>query len=194
VELLDESLELSPAADVTETTIMPDRQRMSVPLQSEARGVSPSADDNDDDDPPPKRKRVEESAAIDLTPAVDVTFQLLIFFMVTASFSMQKAFDVPPAKKTDGVSTSVVVEQDQSSTAIKVQVDAENIFFIEETKKATSYRELLELLKAEKNASADLTDVELELHPDSTHEARIMVIDAATQAGFTRVKNKIAEW
>ena len=65
--------------------------------------------------------------------------------------------------------------------------------FVDETKKATSYREILELLKAEKNQSADTTDVELELHPDSTHEARVMVIDAAAQAGFTRVKNKIVE-
>jgi len=36
--------------------------------------------------------------------------------------------------------------------------------------------------------------VELELHPDSTHEARVIVIDAATQAGFTRVRNRIVEW
>ncbi len=191
VELMDEGFELSPTADVTETSVMPVAARQPKVAKPVA---APVVVEDDDDDPPPKRKRAAESAAIDLTPAVDVTFQLLIFFMVTASFSMQKAFDVPPAKKTDGVSTSVVVEQDQSSTALKVQVDAENNFFIEETKKATGYRELLELLKAEKNASADLTDVELELHPDSTHEARVMVIDAATQAGFTRVRNKIAEW
>jgi serine/threonine protein kinase len=191
VELMDEGFELSPTADVNETSVMP----VTAAQPKVARPVAaPVVVEDDDDDPPPKRKRAEESAAIDLTPAVDVTFQLLIFFMVTASFSMQKAFDVPPAKKTDGVSTSVVVEQDQSSTALKVQVDAENNFFIEETKKATGYRELLDLLKAEKNTSADLTDVELELHPDSTHEARVMVIDAATQAGFTRVRNKIAEW
>ena len=191
VELMDEGFELSPTANVTETSVMPVAARQPKVAKPVA---APVVVEDDDDDPPPKRKRAAESAAIDLTPAVDVTFQLLIFFMVTASFSMQKAFDVPPAKKTDGVSTSVVVEQDQSSTALKVQVDAENNFFIEETKKATGYRELLELLKAEKNASADLTDVELELHPDSTHEARVMVIDAATQAGFTRVRNKIAEW
>lgn len=190
VELMDEGFELSPTADVTETSVMP----VTASQPKVAKPAPAPVVAEDDDDPPPRRKRNEDNASIDLTPAVDVTFQLLIFFMVTASFSMQKAFDVPPAKKTDGVSTSVVVEQDQASTALKVQVDAENNFFIEETKKATGYRELLDLLKAEKNTSADLTDVELELHPDSTHEARVMVIDAATQAGFTRVRNKIAEW
>jgi len=149
--------------------------------------------ESDDDDPPPRRARPEDSAAIDLTPAVDVTFQLLIFFMVTASFSMQKAFDVPPAKNTDGVSTAVVVPQESETSAVKVQVDADNTMFVEETKKATTFRELLELLKQEKGSSSDVTDVDLELHPDSTHEARV-IINAATQAGFTRVRNRIIEW
>ncbi|HBC63594.1 MAG TPA: hypothetical protein DC058_20575 [Planctomycetaceae bacterium] len=152
------------------------------------------APETDDDDPPPRRPRQEDSAAIDLTPAVDVTFQLLIFFMVTASFSMQKAFDVPPAKNTDGVSAAVVVPQESETSAVKVQVDADNAMYVEETKKATTFRELLELLKQEKGSSSDVTDVELELHPDSTHEARVIVIDAATQAGFTRVRNRIVEW
>ena len=115
--------------------------------------------------------------------------------MVTASFSMQKAFDVPPAKQTEGVSVAVVV-QDESQSAVKVQVDADNTMIVEEqdSKRASNYRELLELLKAEKNASPDVTDIQLELHPDSNHEARVIVIDAATQAGFTRVRNKVIEW
>jgi biopolymer transport protein ExbD len=160
-----------------------------------ANTPAPAPAEDDDDDPPPRRARAEESAAIDLTPAVDVTFQLLIFFMVTASFSMQKAFDVPPAKQTEGVSVAVVV-QDESQTAVKVQVDADNTMIVEEqdSKRASNYRELLELLKAEKNASPDVTDIQLELHPDSTHETRVIVIDAATQAGFTRVRNKVIEW
>jgi biopolymer transport protein ExbD len=164
------------------------------PFQLQTAPAAAPAED-DDDDPPPRRARTEESAAIDLTPAVDVTFQLLIFFMVTASFSMQKAFDVPPAKQTEGVSVAVVV-QDESQSAVKVQVDADNTMIVEEqdSKRASNYRELLELLKAEKNASADVTDIQLELHPDSTHEARVIVIDAATQAGFTRVRNKVIEW
>jgi len=168
------------------------------PVRAKAERTKPAAPvpiaADDDDDPPPRRPRVEDSAAIDLTPAVDVTFQLLIFFMVTASFSMQKAFDVPPAKNTDGVSAAVVVPQESETSAVKVQVDADNAMYVEETKKAITFRELLELLKQEKGSSSDVTDVELELHPDSTHEARVIVIDAATQAGFTRVRNRIVEW
>lgn len=144
-----------------------------------------------DDLPPiPRKKRVSQEAEIDLTPAVDVTFQLLIFFMITASFSLQKAFDVPPAKNAEGISNNVRVETENSG--VHVEVDRENVVFVGD-KKAQSYKEVLDLLSAEKSANSSVNDLDLVLDPDSTHEMRIMVIDAATQAGFLRVKNKIQE-
>lgn len=185
VEVVDDN------ADASTSVAQPDPGRSA----RTAFQLNETSLEDDDAEPSPRRVRNQENAAIDLTPAVDVTFQLLIFFMVTASFSMQKAFDVPPAKQTEGVSVAVVV-QDESQTAVKVQVDADNTMIVEEqdSKRASNYRELLELLKAEKNASSDVTDIQLELHPDSTHETRVIVIDAATQAGFTRVRNKVIEW
>ncbi len=176
----------SATPSVGPTMVMPTRQPEAIRRQPELQVA-------EEEDTPRRERSPAENASIDLTPAVDVTFQLLIFFMVTASFSMQKAFDVPPAKQTDGISVSVVVP-DESQTAVKVQVDADNTMLVEESQTADTYREILELLMAEKSRSPDVNDVELELHPDSTHEARVIVIDAAAQAGFTRVKNKVAEW
>ena len=144
-----------------------------------------------DDLPPlPKKKRVSQEANIDLTPAVDVTFQLLIFFMITASFSLQKAFDVPPAKNSEGVSLNVVVPMDE--VGVRIEVDRDDTVFVGE-KKAQTYKEILELLTAEKSLNSSVNDVDLILDPDSTHEMRLTVIDAAMQAGFLRVKNKIQE-
>ena len=37
----------------------------------------------------------KSDSEMDMTPMVDVTFLLLIFFMVTAAFAMQKSFQVP---------------------------------------------------------------------------------------------------
>ena len=151
---------------------------------------TPTITSFDDLPPIPKKKRVSQEVEIDLTPAVDVTFQLLIFFMITASFSLQKAFDVPPAKNSDGVSMNVQVEMPESG--VHVEVDRENVVFVGE-KKGQTYKEVLELLTAEKSANSGVNDLDLILDPESTHEMRIMVIDAATQAGFLRVKNKIQE-
>ena len=71
-----------------------------------------------------------------------------------------------------------------------MQVDNENIMYVE-GKKATSYDEIFELLQQEKGSSNGITDLDLVLDPDSIHEMRVIVIDAATKAGFQRIKNKI---
>ncbi|MCA9011872.1 MAG: protein kinase [Planctomycetaceae bacterium] len=140
--------------------------------------------------PVPKKKRASQGADIDLTPAVDVTFQLLIFFMITASFSLQKAFDVPPAKTAEGISMNVQVEMPDAG--VRVEVDRDNVVYVGD-RKAQTFKEILDLLTAEKSANSSVNDLDLILDPDSTHEMRVTVIDAATQAGFLRVKNKIQE-
>lgn len=156
------------------------------PQTSRKKAVNAS----DDLPPIPRKKRANQDAFIDLTPAVDVTFQLLIFFMITASFSLQKAFDVPPAKTSEGIVANVVVPMEESG--IRVEVDRDNVVFVGD-KKAQTYKEILELLTAEKTTNSGVNDLDLVLDPDSTHEMRVTVIDAATQAGFLRVKNKIQD-
>ncbi|MEJ7595138.1 MAG: protein kinase [Planctomycetaceae bacterium] len=191
----DEELQLGPDVAVGVTTVMPGRlvddeefnqSDTQTLLASGTQALNPI----DDLPPIPKKKRVSQEANIDLTPAVDVTFQLLIFFMITASFSLQKAFDVPPAKNSEGVSVNVVVPMDE--TGVRVEVDREDTVFVGD-KKAQTYKEILELLTAEKSLNSSVNDVDLILDPDSTHEMRLTVIDASMQAGFLRVKNKIQE-
>ena len=195
-----EELLLGPDVAPSATMVMPDRQEededavldVAEPYETQSLPASRTQFVNalDELPPIPKKKRVSQEAEIDLTPAVDVTFQLLIFFMITASFSLQKAFDVPPAKNSDGISMNVQVEMPDSG--VHVEVDRDNVVFVGD-KKAQTYKEILELLNAEKSANSSVNDLDLILDPDSTHEMRIMVIDAATQAGFLRVKNKIQE-
>lgn len=143
----------------------------------------------EDDDPGfVARKVAIESDEMDLTPMVDVTFLLLIFFMITASFTMQKCFNVPPATTKEGV-TSITIEPPETG-AVRVEVDHDNVVFVE-GRRATNYDEVLALLKAEKNTSTGITDVNLIIDPEAIFEMRIIVIDAATQAGFQKITNKI---
>lgn len=192
----DVGIELPENAPVVQTSVMPSRWAEENFIDESSRlkrVVVPVEPSPEDDDVPYKSKRTaSEMGAIDLTPAVDVTFQLLIFFMVTASFSMQKAFDTEPAENVEGVSVTVPREQEETS-GIKVQVGPDNVMYVEE-KKATTYQEIYDLLTKEKNSASGVTDLELELDPESFHEMRIIVIDAAIQAGFTRVRNKIVEF
>ncbi|MBQ16126.1 MAG: hypothetical protein CMJ65_03270 [Planctomycetaceae bacterium] len=43
------------------------------------------------------RTRVEHDAELDITPMIDVTFLLLIFFMVTSTMQAEQELDVPTA-------------------------------------------------------------------------------------------------
>lgn len=152
------------------------------------QAARPSSTEDDDDEGFMAGRSSPQSDEMDLTPMVDVTFLLLIFFMITASFTMQKCFDVPPAKTKDGAAAATI--EPPETGAVKVEVDKDNIMYVE-GRKAATYEEVLALLKTEKSNAAGITDLELVVDPDSFHEMRVIVIDAATQAGFQRVTNKI---
>lgn len=52
---------------------------------------------------PFRRRRHSASADIDLTSAIDVVFQLIIFFMVTSTMAQRSAVEVPAAAHGTGV-------------------------------------------------------------------------------------------
>merc|ERR1739841_85935 len=81
----------------------------------------PSWEESDDDDVGIDRRR-PEFEEMDLTPMVDVTFLLLIFFMITAAFSLQKSIEMP-RQQTDAPSTQVTDEEDDELETIEVEVD-----------------------------------------------------------------------
>jgi len=67
--------------------------------------------EDDDDDEEGFGSRADDEEELDLTPMVDVTFLLLIFFMITASFSIQKTLSVPPPDpEKEGASTSTTLK------------------------------------------------------------------------------------
>jgi len=45
------------------------------------------------------KSKAQEEADMDMTPMIDVSFQLIIFFMITAAFVVQKTLDMPAAHR-----------------------------------------------------------------------------------------------
>lgn len=68
-----------------------------------------------------KRKRSLEEAEMDITPMIDCTFLLLIFFLVTSRMSPDRVVELPKAKH-----GTVVVEQ--SSIILTVAQEGETVF------------------------------------------------------------------
>jgi biopolymer transport protein ExbD len=60
------------------------------------------------------RRPTKDSAEMDITPMIDITFLLLIFFLVCSTMAQQTAVELPPARHGSGV-------DEQSSVIITVE-------------------------------------------------------------------------
>ncbi len=146
-----------------------------------------SADDDDDDDLQLGREK-QELEDMDLTPMVDVTFLLLIFFMITASFTLQKSLNVPPPDPDEGMSESPVTE-DMQSESIEVRIDQTNTILVEGVA-VDGFQDLVSLLE-QKMGETGKTALLLEAEPESTHGKSIMVFDAAQEAKIQKIRQKL---
>jgi len=137
---------------------------------------------------------------MDMTPMVDVTFLLLIFFMITASFSSEKVFEKPPPLL-DSSSKPPDKPPDQSDT-VRVQIDEFNaytvIFSTGDEREASSKQDLLLALgEARAEASSGKEDEVLKLlvdaHEECIHASIVAALDAGREAGFGSLSVTVVE-
>jgi biopolymer transport protein ExbD len=120
---------------------------------------------------------------MDLTPMVDVTFLLLIFFMITASFSIQKSLEVPaPDPEEKGASTAITNLEEFEEESIMVEIDARNLVMVDE-QVVSDLKLLPKVLK-----SARKPEILITAHEDSLHEVVVRVIDAANEIGLQKIR------
>lgn len=142
-----------------------------------------------------RSKKKREDAEMDMTPMVDVTFLLLIFFMVTAAFTMQKSFEVP-TPKSDEASTNVVVREEEDNNKVVVRVDEFNTFHVlapdwDDERECPSKQDLLVALREARSTGAK--DLLVKAHTESTHEKVIVAMDAGTSADMENVSLQTME-
>ena len=143
--------------------------------------------DDDSDKPLAIRRRRMAEEEMDLTPMVDVTFQLLIFFMVSASFSLQKSIEVPlPDPDQQGASQQVQILEDLLGTSIILKVDAENTIWIDDEPLGDPLR-LADTLR-DKMRREQKTELLVTADTQSQHRTVIAVIDAANEAGMQKIR------
>ncbi|MCA9058541.1 MAG: hypothetical protein KDA85_08580, partial [Planctomycetaceae bacterium] len=75
-------------------------------------------------------------------------------------------------------------------TPVNVIIDRDSRIYVE-GRTADGFRELVELMEDERSKANNSSDLLLKIDPDAFHEMRVLALDAATQAGFSRVSNKI---
>lgn len=132
------------------------------------------------------KKRPVDQEEMDLTPMVDMTFLLLIFFMITASFSVQKSMQVPPpTSDKKGAAQEIQSIDDIADSSITVRIDDRNVIYIEDEPLPGSQRlsdALLQKFNAQRN------ELLLSADEGALHDTVIAVIDAANEIGVQKIR------
>jgi biopolymer transport protein ExbD len=123
------------------------------------------------------RRRPQRDNSINLTPLIDVVFLLLIFFMVTTTFTRETRMliSLPEAEAESIVSEQKTVELVVSKDG-SYAVDGQSLI----------NRDIKTIMAALKDASAGDNQMPLVITADalSTHQAVITAMDAAGRLGF----------
>jgi biopolymer transport protein ExbD len=152
--------------------------------------VSPWDDEDDEEEDEYSFRSAEsEFDEMDLTPMVDVTFLLLIFFMITASFTIQKTLQFPPPEpKEEGATQTVTNIEDLKEDSVMVEIDEKDGVLVED--KAVSDRAGLAdaIQKAMVAGSDPKTEILITRHYFATHEITVAVVDAAKEVGIQKIR------
>lgn len=129
---------------------------------------------------------------LDMTPMIDMTFLLLIFFMVTATFALQMSMPVPPPKpKEEGVAQTTVVDDDRDDDEITVRIDSQSEFWVMDHRVATRQELISQLRDARDGVGGPpCRKLMIEAHGEARHESVVIVLDAGTEVGMSQISLK----
>jgi biopolymer transport protein ExbD len=126
------------------------------------------------------KRAIREELAINMTPLIDVVFLLLIFFMVTTTFSRETRLlvNLPEAN-------AEAAESDPGQ--IEILVAREGSFSINGRRLANARIEtLVQGLELESGGDHSLP-ILLIADAEATHQSVVTAMDGIGQAGFTRL-------
>lgn len=128
-----------------------------------------------------------KSDELDLIPMVDCVFLLLVFYMITASYALQKMIDMAaPAADKKGAVQSVQTTDDTGQSSIIVQIDAQNRVLIDDTP-VPNPADIADLLRTKMNGDQKNVLV-IQADPRAFHETVVAVTDAAKDLPFQHVR------
>ena len=136
---------------------------------------------------------------VDMTPMVDITFLLLIFFMVTAAFSLQKSIKVPAPKQQDESARMQSLQDiETNEDYVIVEIRRDNSIFVNDVEVGQSEHELLVRLRKEREDSSDgdsrwPTSLLVLADRECRHETVVMALDAGNAVGMERVRLATAD-
>jgi biopolymer transport protein ExbD len=143
--------------------------------------------DFDEDEGLALRSPETDFEQMDLTPMVDVTFLLLIFFMITASFTLQKTIQVPPPDPDQEGATLTIQEiKEIFDKSIKISIDERNNITIDD-EPLSDPANLVEAIRTRMREERK-TELVLKVNYRTVHETVVTVVDAAHEVGMEKIR------
>lgn len=139
-------------------------------------------DDDDDEEDSWGGGRAGDDEEMDLTPMVDVTFLLLVFFMITASFSIQKTLEVPPPNPDESGASQSQTIKDMEENSILVHIDSRDVISVDDEPLSDPTR-LADIMRSKR-----MTEVLITAHENSLHDTLTKVIDASNEIGMQKIR------
>lgn len=131
------------------------------------------------------------AAEMDMTPMVDVTFLLLIFFMVTAAYSLQKSLEMPsPDRQEEAAETRTLEELETDSDYVIVRVSRDNTVWVND-EEAPSPQEVIARIREARSAvpgGRGPRNLLVLADPEARHETVVMVLDAGNAVGMENIR------
>lgn len=138
-----------------------------------------------------REQKPKAESESDMTPMVDVTFLLLIFFMVTAAFAMQRSLVIPkPAPPGPVISAS----EGEPQADIVVEVDEFNTFHVTADnfeQEASSEHDLVRALRGLRERAAGekpLNRMLVKANPEALHEKVVTALDSGAYVGIPEIE------
>jgi biopolymer transport protein ExbD len=127
-----------------------------------------------------------KSDEFDLIPLVDCVFLLLVFYMITASYALQKMIDMAaPAADKKGTMQAVQAD-DTAQSSLVVQIDAQNRVLIDDSP-VPNPADIPDILRLKMNGDQKNVLI-IEADPRAFHETVVAVTDAAKDLPFQHVR------
>lgn len=122
-------------------------------------------------------RAVTDGAVVDLTPLIDVTFQLLIFFLLTATFNNDAAFKVKLPKATAN-------DPATETKAVVIEISEDGRFHVD--KMVVDEAELqTRLCSVAKETEASTVNIKAD--QNTKHERVVQAMDVAKACGIEKL-------
>jgi biopolymer transport protein ExbD len=135
-------------------------------------------------------RKASPEDAMDMTSMVDVTFLLLIFFMVSASFPMQKSIKMP-RQQTDLPSKSELRHPPVEPRMVEVEIDKSGTILVMEPswqRETLGKQSLVTTLSGAIESESSGMRLADKVHELARLQALVEALDAGTIAGFKTVE------